>query len=310
MDSESFLEDFLNHSHDSFHDFQPVEVELIRKALLEWYDANRRKLPWRGDPPPYLTSKVSAGSPSTGSRDRAKRLKKLTPKKTQSKANPQKKQQQLQQQAKISKFFAAPPRKKIRKPGQGGCKVEEEPTVTAEELTDSCSPAGGAAKSAGALVLQDDAISSKAVDDRDTLLPEAAQRRSRVPVSAYETWVSEIMCQQTRVETVIGYFLRWMKRFPTVEALAEASIEDVNSVWAGLGYYRRARMLHEGAQTVCKSPYNGVVPSTLAGLKDVKGIGDYTAGAILSIAYRQPVPVVDGNVLRVLSRLRVGAYVL
>ena len=118
----------------------------------------------------------------------------------------------------------------------------------------------------------------------------------------YATWVSEIMLQQTRVETVIRYFLTWMERFPTIEALASASAEEVNSVWAGLGYYRRARMLHEGAQHVVRE-LGGRLPRTVPELLKIKGVGPYTAGAIASIAFAQAAPVVDGNVIRVFSRL-------
>jgi A/G-specific adenine glycosylase len=174
-------------------------------------------------------------------------------------------------------------------------------------------------------------------------------------VTAYGTWVSEIMLQQTRVETVIPYYLKWMQKYPTpagtrcrppllpplvhcrvhlvhLEAvgnfrllpkastcmptrlpvcshadLAAASPEDVNASWAGLGYYRRARLLHQGAATVAAPPYNGELPPTTEGLQKIPGIGAYTAGAIASIAFGQQVPVVDGNVLRVLSRMRAVA---
>ena len=115
------------------------------------------------------------------------------------------------------------------------------------------------------------------------------------------------MLQQTRVETVIPYYLKWMQQYPTPAALAAASPEEVNASWAGLGYYRRARLLHQGAATVAAAPYDGELPSTTEGLLKIPGIGAYTAGAIASIAYEQVVPVVDGNVLRVLSRMRAVA---
>ncbi|KAI9594952.1 DNA glycosylase [Syncephalis fuscata] len=121
---------------------------------------------------------------------------------------------------------------------------------------------------------------------------------------AYEVWVSEIMLQQTQVKTVIDYYERWMTRWPTVQTLADADIEEVNKVWAGLGYYSRARRLHEAAQMLVKS-YNGLLPTNVELLEQkVPGIGRYTAGAIASIAYNHRVPLVDGNVQRVLSRLR------
>ncbi|KAH7044866.1 DNA glycosylase [Linnemannia elongata] len=121
---------------------------------------------------------------------------------------------------------------------------------------------------------------------------------------AYEVWVSEIMCQQTQVGTVIPYFNTWMAKWPTIAALAAADIEEVNKVWTGLGYYSRASRLHTGAQKVLKE-FNGVLPSDPVLLeKEVPGVGRYTAGAIVSHAYNVPAELVDGNVIRVLSRLR------
>jgi A/G-specific adenine glycosylase len=110
------------------------------------------------------------------------------------------------------------------------------------------------------------------------------------------------MLQQTRIETVIPYWLRWMKAYPTVDALAAANIDDINKLWAGLGYYRRAKQLLEGARKVV-SDFGSVVPSTVPELLSIPGIGPYTAGAIASIAYGKPEPLVDGNVIRVFSRL-------
>jgi A/G-specific adenine glycosylase len=124
-------------------------------------------------------------------------------------------------------------------------------------------------------------------------------RRTRDP---YAIWVSEIMLQQTRVATVIPYWERWMARFPTVSALAEAPLDDVLAAWAGLGYYSRARNLHAGAQAV-DDQFGGALPSCAAELRDVPGIGPYTAGAIASIAFGERAPLVDGNVARVLARV-------
>ena len=119
---------------------------------------------------------------------------------------------------------------------------------------------------------------------------------------AYRTWVSEAMLQQTRVETVLSYYPRFLSRFPTLSALADAPEEDVLKAWEGLGYYSRARNLHQGAKQVM-ADYGGILPSDPALLKKIKGIGPYSAGAIASIAYDVPVPAVDGNVIRVISRL-------
>ncbi|CAN5923354.1 A/G-specific adenine glycosylase [soil metagenome] len=123
-------------------------------------------------------------------------------------------------------------------------------------------------------------------------------RRTRDP---YAIWVSEIMLQQTRVETVIPYYERFLTRFPTALALAEAPPDEVMAAWSGLGYYRRARMLLDGARVVAGK--GGVVPGDRASLLAVPGIGKYTAGAIASIAFGEPVGLVDGNVARVLARL-------
>ena len=127
-------------------------------------------------------------------------------------------------------------------------------------------------------------------------------RQVATPVTPYSVWVSEIMLQQTRVEAVIPYYLKWMQSFPTVVDLARASEEEVNSHWAGLGFYRRARLLHAGAKRVVEE-FNGELPSTVKDLLRIEGIGKYTASAIASIAFNVDVPVVDGNVCRVLSRL-------
>lgn len=117
----------------------------------------------------------------------------------------------------------------------------------------------------------------------------------------YMVWVSEIMLQQTQVAVVIPYFERWMEAFPTVEALASASLDEVIKLWEGLGYYSRARNLHTGARYVVDQ-LNGQIPSDPQSLRSIKGIGEYTAGAILSFAFHQRHPAVDGNVMRVLCR--------
>ncbi|MGO4889828.1 A/G-specific adenine glycosylase [Anaerobacillus sp. MEB173] len=118
----------------------------------------------------------------------------------------------------------------------------------------------------------------------------------------YRIWVSEVMLQQTRVETVIPFYHRFIEKFPTVEALASADEEHVLKAWEGLGYYSRVRNLQSAVREVSEN-YNGVVPNTSEEISSLKGVGPYTAGAILSIAYDQPEPAVDGNVMRVLSRI-------
>jgi len=118
----------------------------------------------------------------------------------------------------------------------------------------------------------------------------------------YPIWVSEIMLQQTRVNAVLEYYGRFLKRFPKIEDLARAREASVLAAWSGLGYYRRARMLHAAAKKVVKE-HEGKFPSTATGLRTLPGIGRYTAGAICSIAFNQPTPILDGNVIRVLTRL-------
>ncbi|MBU9888267.1 MAG: A/G-specific adenine glycosylase [Candidatus Omnitrophica bacterium] len=124
-------------------------------------------------------------------------------------------------------------------------------------------------------------------------------RRTNDP---YKIWVSEVMLQQTQVATVIPYYRKWLRRFPTLVSLARAPLNEVLRYWAGLGYYRRARMFHQAARYVQKK-MKGKIPETAEGLCHLPGIGRYTAGAIASIAFGQRAPVLDGNVIRVLTRI-------
>jgi A/G-specific adenine glycosylase len=123
-------------------------------------------------------------------------------------------------------------------------------------------------------------------------------RRTKDP---YAIWLSEIMLQQTRVDTVVPYYERFLSSYPTVLALAEAPLEEVLARWSGLGYYRRARALHSGAKQIASG--DGALPRTVDGLREIDGIGPYTAGAIASIAFDAPAALVDGNVARVLARV-------
>ena len=124
-------------------------------------------------------------------------------------------------------------------------------------------------------------------------------RRSDDP---YAVWLSEVMLQQTRVETVRGYYERFLERFPTITDLAVADEEDVLKAWEGLGYYSRARNLHRAARTVVED-HGGALPDTYDGLLALPGVGAYTAAAVSSIVFDRPHPALDGNVMRVLSRL-------
>ena len=234
------------HPHTlAYHSFSDVEVDAIRSHLLAWYRANRRRLPWRGDPPPYgAAAKQQHIQPHNSNDNNNTATSSTTPNTLSRYFTP------------LSSSSPASPINKRPKPS---------PPSTA-----SAAPPTGV---------------------------------SRVPVSAYGVWVSEVMLQQTRVETVIAYYTRWMTLFPTIAQLATATADDVNTAWSGLGYYRRARLLHEAAKHV-QSKMKGQLPDTVSGLLSIPGIGPYTAGAIASIAFNRPVPLVDGNVSRVLSRLR------
>jgi len=118
----------------------------------------------------------------------------------------------------------------------------------------------------------------------------------------YAIWISEIMLQQTRVETVIGYFYRFMEQFPTIQDLAAAEEQKLLKVWEGLGYYSRARNLKAATQQIV-AEFDGEMPQSIEEIRSLKGIGPYTAGAIGSIAFGLPEPAIDGNVMRVVSRL-------
>lgn len=140
----------------------------------------------------------------------------------------------------------------------------------------------------------------------DTLINWYAENRRNLPwrhqPTPYQVWLSEVILQQTRVNQGRDYYLRFIERWPTVTDLAQASEEEVLKMWQGLGYYSRARNLHHCAQQVVKE-YGGEFPADFEKLKQLKGIGEYTAAAIASIAFNLPHAVVDGNVYRVLSRL-------
>jgi A/G-specific adenine glycosylase len=136
---------------------------------------------------------------------------------------------------------------------------------------------------------------------RDWFLDEKRDLPWRINPSPYQVWISEVMLQQTQVSVVIPYFERWMKRFPTIQSLAKASLDEVIKIWEGLGYYSRARNIHEAAKYVLNE-HEGVLPSSKEELSKIKGLGPYTIGAIQSFAFKMKSAAVDGNVVRVLSR--------
>ncbi len=141
---------------------------------------------------------------------------------------------------------------------------------------------------------------------RESLLDWYGAHKRDLPWRAtddpYRIWVSEIMLQQTRVAAVLEHYRRFLEAFPNVQALAAASEPEVLALWSGLGYYRRARMLRRAAKVVANE-LSGIMPRTAAGLLALPGVGAYTSAAVASIAFGEPVPVVDGNVERVLARV-------
>jgi len=172
-------------------------------------------------------------------------------------------------------------------------------------------------QSCGKHELEDEQISSFRTDllswytDKSRKLPwrEIAKNEQDDNIRGYSVLVSEIMLQQTQVATVIDYYNKWMKKWPSTSHLNKATLDEVNQAWSGLGYYSRGRRLLEAAQLI-ERDLNGVMPRTAAALMKLPGVGRYTASAVASIAYGQVVGLVDGNVLRVLSRLRyVGAEI-
>lgn len=144
------------------------------------------------------------------------------------------------------------------------------------------------------------------VEFRDALLSWYRREKRDLPwrrtSNPYYIWVSEVMLQQTRVDTVIPYYVRFIESFPTMASLAEAEEEELLKMWEGLGYYSRARNLQAGVREVVEN-YGGHVPANRKEISTLKGVGPYTAGAVLSIAYGIPEHAVDGNVMRVISRL-------
>ena len=144
----------------------------------------------------------------------------------------------------------------------------------------------------------------------DALLPWYRANKRDLPwrqdQEPYHIWVSEIMLQQTRVEAVKGYYARFLERLPDIESLARCDDDELHKLWEGLGYYSRVRNLKKAAGVILEQ-HGGIFPRDHASVRALPGIGDYTAGAICSIAFGLPTPAVDGNVLRVLSRLRTDA---
>jgi A/G-specific adenine glycosylase len=274
VDADADVELFrkwVSHSDMSFHSFDETTATNIRKDLLVWYREHRRKLPWRSDPPPYDGSTAGINNNNNNSTK-----KKQTAKEKASQSN-----------KKITNFF------------QANSKTSKNATASSSSSSKAKESTTPKSEDSSTIQLPDPATSLSSSSTANIPIPAAA---AAAAVSAYGVWVSEIMLQQTRVEAVIPYWIRWMTSFPTVHALAEATEEQVNAHWAGLGFYRRARLLHQGAKLIV-SDYQGEIPGTVEELLKITGIGPYTASAVASIAFDVCVPVVDGNVCRVLSRL-------
>ncbi|XP_054458782.1 adenine DNA glycosylase [Anoplopoma fimbria] len=184
-------------------------------------------------------------------------------------------------------------------------------TAVKEETTNASSPSSSYHTfhdPADVVLLRSQLLNWYDKEKRELPWRTLAVTESDLNIRTYAVWVSEIMLQQTQVATVIDYYNKWMKRWPTLQDLAAATLEEVNQMWAGLGYYSRGKRLHEGAQKVV-SELKGQMPRTVDSLlKQLPGVGRYTAAAVGSIALGQVTGVVDGNVIRVLCRLRaIGA---
>ena len=249
----------------SYHHFNEDDVLQIRTKLTDWYNQNRRKLPWRGDPPPYGNESIASKEHAISEPPHKKRKLSKDPK-----------------QPSLSLYFKP-------KSNTNSDSKESNPDSNTESNTESAS---------NPKPNKNHCQPTKVIE-----IPSNDSSESPIPITAYHIWVSEVMLQQTKVETVIKYYLKWMDHFPTIHKLANATLDEVNAVWAGLGYYRRAKFLHEAASMIIDQ-FDGKLPKTLRELKSIKGIGDYTAGAVSSIAYNQCNAAVDGNLVRVLSRLR------
>ncbi|KNE59139.1 A/G-specific adenine glycosylase [Allomyces macrogynus ATCC 38327] len=284
---------------DAPHRFGADDAQAIQTQLLAWYDANKRDLPWRK---PVLAAALAAASNVAATAT-------VDPVDAQPERNKFQDESRLLDQPNrlipnLAAALALPPETLVHRysdadvgPGQSD---ESQPESGLSDLDDDDDDE----ESASRLQSRRRTVRSAAVSPNSSIPSVPAGIAESPGQRAYEVWVSEIMCQQTQVATVIPYYQRWMAKWPTIFDLAKTDLEEVNQVWAGLGYYSRAKRLHEAAKLVV-TKFGGDLPRTAEALeKEVPGVGRYTAGAIASLAYQQPAPLVDGNVIRVLSRLR------
>ncbi|CAM9656730.1 unnamed protein product, partial [Hapterophycus canaliculatus] len=257
----SLVKDYQQHQAATYHTFTIEELVEIRRGLLSWYDKNRRMLPWRGDAPPWTRQVIPRTTSSSASSASG----------TVTRREDGKADVHDATQPRLTAFFGTTPKRAAdRAPAKSKNKGNEN------------SDYGTGDNGAGARKRKKTEEANDKADGANESVKTTAEEQQegpleRIPMSAYGTWVSEVMLQQTRVETVVDYFVKWMKLFPTPKALAEADLEQVNKAWAGLGYYRRAKMLHLGAKKVM-ADHGGSLPSTAKELKDLPGIGPYTAG--------------------------------
>ena len=237
------LVNFLTHKDSSYHaNVLKVQAPEITRRLSEWFNLNRRKLPWRGDEEP------EGGWDGRGGLDGGGLVK-------EGGGAEGKKQKEAKKQKTLHGFFKA-----------------SSPPPSSSTST-SKSPSSATA-------------------------PEAPPTPAApIPVTPYSVWISETMLQQTRVSAVVPFYLRWMSTLPTVQHLAAATDDEVNGLWAGLGFYRRARNLQKGAKHVV-AEFDGSFPAASERLETIPGIGPYTAAAVASICHGERRVAVDGNVLR------------
>lgn len=232
-----------------YHSLTSEQIVGLRAALLSWYDTHRRKMPWRGDD-------------MDDDEEEDEDNKKVTAEQGQGKENGRKVGKRRKQQAssastgkKSSKSSSSTLFNHFHRLNQHSSQDDKDEASNHHSAT---LPNVGSSDACIATAAADSGHAANSDSDAVAASTSSASFHRRHPVSAYGVWVSEVMAQQTRIDVVRQYWTRWMARFPTVDALSKASIDEVNAMWAGLGYYRRAKLLHQGAKTVMEK-YDGKV---------------------------------------------------